>query len=74
MHLPYLYRDAMPAGGAALVPDALLEGTTLCGSEGYVRERLAAYKESGVTVLNVTPIGPDPVKLLEQVKTWIEDL
>ena len=33
----------------ALVPDELLEATTLCGSEGYVRERLAAYKESGVT-------------------------
>ena len=26
------------------------------------------------TVLNVTPVGPDPVKLIEQVKTWIEDL
>ena len=39
-----------------------------------MKERLAAYKESGVTVLNVTPVGPDPVKLIEQVKTWIEDL
>jgi hypothetical protein len=39
-----------------------------------VRERLAAYKESGVTVLNITPVGPDPVKLVEQVKGWIEDL
>ena len=69
--------------GAAVIPtsvvtgegiEELLEATTLCGPEGYVKERLAAYKESGVTVLNVTPVGPDPVKLIEQVKTWIEDL
>ena len=26
-----------------------------CGPEGYVKERLAAYKEAGVTHLNVTP-------------------
>ena len=41
---------------------------------GLREERLAAFKESGVTVLNVTPVGPDPVKLIEQVKAWIEDL
>jgi hypothetical protein len=23
-----------------------------------------------VTVLNITPIGPDPVALLEKVKAW----
>ncbi len=46
---------------------------SLCGSEGYVNERLAAYKESGVTVLNITPVGPDPVKLVEQLKGWVAD-
>jgi len=69
-----LYLDGKKDEAAKLVPDALLEATSLCGSEGYVRERLAAFKESGVTVLNVTPIAPDPVKLVEQVKGWIEDL
>jgi F420-dependent oxidoreductase-like protein len=69
-----LYLEGKKEEAAKLVPDDLLEATTLCGSEGYVRERLAAYKESGVTVLNVTPIGPDPVKLIEQVKGWIQDL
>ena len=69
-----LYLDGKKDEAAALVPDELLQATSLCGSEGYVRERLAAYKESGVTVLNVTPIGPDPVKLIEQLKGWIEDL
>jgi F420-dependent oxidoreductase-like protein len=69
-----LYLDGKKDEAAKLVPDDLLEATTLCGPEGYVRERLAAFKESGVTVLNVTPVGPDPVKLIEQVKGWIEDL
>ena len=32
--------------GRRLVPDELLEATTLCGPEGYVKERLAAFKES----------------------------
>jgi len=66
-----LYLDGKKDEAAKLVPDELLEATTLCGPEGYVKERIAAYKESGVTVLNVTPIGPDPVKLIEQVKTWM---
>src|SRR3546814_12330988 len=61
-----LYLDGKKKEAAELVPDALLEAMTLCGSEGYVKERIAAHKESGVTVLNVTPIGPDPVKLTEQ--------
>jgi F420-dependent oxidoreductase-like protein len=69
-----LYLDGKKDEAARLVPDDLLEATSLCGPEGYVRERLAAFKESGVTVLNVTPVGPDPVKLIEQVKGWIEEL
>lgn len=68
-----LYLEGKKAEAAKLVPDELLEATTLCGSEGYVRERIAAYKESGVTVLNVTPVGPDPVKLIEQVKGWVAE-
>jgi len=69
-----LYLDGKKDEAAALVPEELLASTSLCGPEGYIKERLAAYKESGVTVLNITPLGPDPVKMVEQVKGWIEDL
>ena len=69
-----LYLDGKKDEAAALVPEELLASTSLCGSEGYIKERLAAYKESGVTVLNITPVGADPVKMVEQVKGWIEDL
>lgn len=41
---------------AAAVPEALLEATTLCGPESYVKDRIAAYCEAGVTHLEVTPV------------------
>jgi F420-dependent oxidoreductase-like protein len=65
-----LYLDGKKAEAAAEVPAELLELTSLCGPEGYVKERIAAFKESGVTNLLVTPIGPDPVKIVEQLKDW----
>ena len=65
-----LYLDGKKDEAAAAVPDELLEAMALVGPEGYVKERIAAYKEAGVTVLNVTPMGPDPAKMLEQVKEW----
>jgi F420-dependent oxidoreductase-like protein len=42
---------------AALVPAELVEKTSLIGPGGYVAERLAAFRESGVSTLNVTPLA-----------------
>jgi F420-dependent oxidoreductase-like protein len=42
---------------AALVPADLVEKTALIGPAGYVAERLGAFRESGVTTLNVTPLA-----------------
>jgi F420-dependent oxidoreductase-like protein len=68
-------QDAYLAGrkneAAALVPAELLERTSLIGSAGYIEERLAAYRESGVTTLNVMPLAPSHeqrVRLIEQVR------
>ena len=55
------------AEAAAKVPDELLEATSLCGLEGYLGERVAAMREAGVTHLNVTPVGGDPVAMIETV-------
>jgi F420-dependent oxidoreductase-like protein len=66
-----LYLSGQKAEAAALVPAELLEGTSLCGPEGYIKERLAAFAEAGVTHLNVTPIGGDPVAMVEKVRSWI---
>jgi F420-dependent oxidoreductase-like protein len=70
-----LYLDGKKEEAAALVPDDLLEAMSLCGPEGYVKERLAAYKEAGVTHLNVIPIatgGQSQADVLEKVKAWSE--
>jgi F420-dependent oxidoreductase-like protein len=58
-------------GAAALVPAELVEGISLIGDEGFVRERIAAYRESGVTILNVQPVGPNGVKDVETVAGWL---
>jgi F420-dependent oxidoreductase-like protein len=66
-----LYLDGHKDEAAAAVPDGLLEASTICGPEGYVRDRIAAYKQSGVTSLNVTPLAPDAPALVTQLKEWI---
>ena len=66
-----LYLDGKKEEAAALVPAELLESMSLIGPEGYVRDRLAALKESGVTTLNVTPMRPtheERVRLIETIK------
>jgi hypothetical protein len=66
-----LYLSGKKNEAAALVPDELLEATSLCGPEGYIKERLAAFAEAGVTHINVTPVGGDPVAMIEKVRSWM---
>ena len=66
-----LYLDGEKDEAAAAVPDGLLEAATICGPEGYVRDRIAAFKAAGVTSLNVTPIAPDVPALVTQLKEWV---
>jgi F420-dependent oxidoreductase-like protein len=67
-----LYLEGHKDEAAAKVPDELLALTNLCGPEGWVRERIAAFKESGVTTLTVTPVGDDPLATIEKLKAWSE--
>ena len=66
------YLDGRKDEAAALVPEELVERTSLIGPESYVRERIAAYREVGVTTLNVTPLAPTHetrVRLIEQARS-----
>ncbi len=54
-----LYLSGNKKDATAAVPSEFLEKTSLCGDEAYLKDRIAEYKASGVTVLNVTPIAPD---------------
>ena len=69
------YLDGRKAEAEALVPEQMLERTSLIGPESYVAERIAAYREAGVTTLNVTPLAPDHgarVRLIEQVRAMAD--
>ena len=49
------------AAAEAGLPADLVEAATLCGPPSYVRERVESLRAAGVTMLNVRPVGPDPV-------------
>jgi F420-dependent oxidoreductase-like protein len=48
-----LYLSGRKAEAEAAVPDALVDEVALCGPRERIRERLAAYREAGVTTLMV---------------------
>src|SRR3984957_15430035 len=54
---------------AALVPAELVEKTSLIGPHGYVKERLAAFREAGVTTLNVTALSPTHERRVRDIET-----
>jgi F420-dependent oxidoreductase-like protein len=66
-----LYLSGKKKEAEALVPAELMESLSLIGSEGYVKDRIAAYTAAGVTLLDVNPIGPDPFGDVARVKEWI---
>ncbi len=68
-----LYLDGHKDAAAAAVPRDFLERANLVGPESYVKERLGAWKEAGVSVLNVTPAGEDPVGTLGKLRELVED-
>jgi F420-dependent oxidoreductase-like protein len=67
-----LYLAGKKDEAAAAVPKEMLEKTNLVGPKSYVKERLAAYKEAGVTILSVAPVAGDPVKTIETLREMID--
>lgn len=67
-----LYLSGKKDEAAAAVPAQMLENTNLVGPTSYVKERLAAYKEAGVTHLSVSPVGKDPVATVEKLRAMID--
>jgi F420-dependent oxidoreductase-like protein len=51
-----LYLDGKKDEAAAAVPVDLLRAMSLVGPAGYVKERIAAFKEAGATTLHVTSL------------------
>ncbi|MEM9516867.1 MAG: LLM class F420-dependent oxidoreductase [Actinomycetota bacterium] len=66
-----LYLDGKKEEAAAVVPASMLASSNLVGPASYVKERIAAYKEAGVTHLSVSPVGGDPVATIDQLKALL---
>jgi F420-dependent oxidoreductase-like protein len=69
-----LYLNGKKKEAEAAVPKEFLELTTLCGPKSYVAERIGAFKEAGVTHLQVQPLARDGralASLIETVKTLV---
>ena len=66
-----LYLDGNKKEAEAAVPLELLEQANLVGPESYVKERIEAFRESGVTNLQVAPASDDPAGLVRQLKEWV---
>jgi F420-dependent oxidoreductase-like protein len=58
---------------ARQVPQELIDATTMIGPAGFVRDRLAAYRDAGVTILNVRLHGPDRERTIGTLREWMTD-
>ncbi|MFF0815906.1 LLM class F420-dependent oxidoreductase [Rhodococcus sp. NPDC003318] len=63
-----LYLDGKKQEAAAAVPDELVRSISLIGPEGFVRERVAAFKEAGATTLTVSALAADTAGRVAQIE------
>jgi F420-dependent oxidoreductase-like protein len=68
-----LYLEGKKAEAAAAVPGQMLELSHLVGPRSYIKERIGAFKEAGVTVLAVNPVGPDAVATIETLREIVDE-
>jgi F420-dependent oxidoreductase-like protein len=66
-----LYLDGNKRDAEAKVPLEWLEAGNLVGPASYVKERIAAFQEAGVTSLQVSPASDDPAATIAQIKEWV---
>ena len=63
-----LFLAARREEAEARLPADLVEAATLCGPPAYLRERIEQLRHAGVTMLNVRPVGPDPVRTIAALR------
>jgi F420-dependent oxidoreductase-like protein len=66
-----LYLDGKKKEAEALVPMEWVEASNLVGPASYVKERIAAFQEAGVTQLSVVPATDNPAATISQLKDWV---
>jgi hypothetical protein len=66
-----LYLGGNKRDAEAVVPQEVLELGNLVGPASYVKERIAAFAEAGVTNLQVFPASDDPAATVRQLKEMV---
>src|SRR3954470_4314919 len=66
-----LYLDGKKKEAEALVPMEWVEASNLVGPASYVQERIAAFREAGVSHLSVVPASDNPAAVVSQLKDWV---
>lgn len=66
-----LYLGGNKRDAEALVPTEWLEAGNLVGPASYVQERIAAFREAGVTNLQISPVSDEPAATVAQIKEWV---
>jgi F420-dependent oxidoreductase-like protein len=66
-----LYLGGNKRDAEAVVPAEVLELGNLVGPASYVKERIAAFAEAGVTNLQVLPLSDDPAATIRTLKEWV---
>jgi len=70
-----LYLAGKKDAAEAAIPQSYIDATSLIGPKGFVRDRLAALKESGVNALNVGFVGKtlkDRVSYCESLRELVD--
>jgi hypothetical protein len=62
-----LYLSGKKDEAAEAVPDALVDEIALCGPRERIRERLSAWKASGVTTLICAVRKPEAVRMMAEL-------
>ncbi len=66
-----LYLSGKKKEAAAQFDGDTIAHMNLVGDESFVRDRIEAFRDAGVTVLNVVPAGRDPLGDIERLRAWV---
>ncbi len=66
-----LYLSGKKKEAEALIPSEWLEAANLVGPASYIKERVAAFAEAGVTSLNVHPASDNPAGTVAELKALL---
>ena len=72
-----LFLSGRKSEAEAAIPQSYLDATSMVGSEGFIRDRLQAYKEAGVTSLSASFLGTtteERVRNCDALKNIIEKI